>query len=65
MEVMHLPDTQEELLTVQEAATFLRLHYRTVQRMLKEGRLPGRKIGKEWRIHREELVKFARGEQPK
>lgn len=59
--------TEHKLLTCEEAATHLRLHPRTVGRMLQEGRLPGVKVGRQWRIRRVDLEAFlARsGDSPK
>ena len=45
-----------EILTPQEAADFLRVPLLTVQRQAKAGRLPGRRIGKEWRFSRSVLI---------
>ena len=45
-------------LTVEEAAGQLQLHPHTVRRILSAGGLPGRKIGKVWRIPADELAEF-------
>ena len=42
----------------QEAAEFLRVPLLTVQRQAKAGRLPGRRIGKEWRFSRTVLLEW-------
>lgn len=47
-----------ELLTVQEVADFLRTTSTTIYRWLKNGKLQGVKIGKEWRISRVALCGF-------
>ncbi len=47
-----------ELLTVEEVASFLRVAPNTVYRWCRSGKLPGIKIGKEWRISRAELDAF-------
>jgi len=47
---------EPEILTPQEAAEFLRVPLLTVQRQAKAGRLPGRRIGKEWRFSRTVLI---------
>jgi excisionase family DNA binding protein len=40
-----------ELLTAEQAAEQLQLHADTVRRLLREGEIPGRKVGKrQWRI---------------
>ena len=38
------------IFTVDEAAEFLQLTPRTIQLLLKQKKIPGRKIGKSWRI---------------
>jgi excisionase family DNA binding protein len=45
-----------ELVTVEEAATSLRLHIGTIRRQLNSGVLPGVRIGRGWRIRREDLL---------
>lgn len=46
-----------KLLTVEEVAKILRTTPNTVYRWLRSGRLPGTKIGKEWRIRSETIDK--------
>ncbi|MEW6183036.1 MAG: helix-turn-helix domain-containing protein [Bacillota bacterium] len=48
----------KELLTPQEAARILKIHVRTVYAHLRSGKLPGAKIGDNWRIKQEDLEKF-------
>ena len=55
---------QEEVLTVKEAATLLKLPEKTVRQKAREGVLPGRKIGKEWRFSRLALLAWLRGSEP-
>jgi len=50
-----LSDNELEILTPQEAADFLRVPLLTVQRQAKAGRLPRRRMGKEWRFFRSML----------
>jgi excisionase family DNA binding protein len=44
--------------TVEEVARDLRLHPKTVQRFIREGRLPARRVGKSYRILRADLAAF-------
>lgn len=44
-----------ELLNVEEVAKILQLHSMTVYRLVKEGKLPGFKVGGRWRFHRSAL----------
>jgi len=46
----------DEVLTPKDAARILRLNLETVRRLLREGLLPGRKVGlRQWRIRRVDL----------
>ena len=49
---------EDTLYSVDEVAEILHLHPRTVRIYLNEGKLAGRKIGKEWRISRAALNSF-------
>ncbi|MBI5443872.1 MAG: helix-turn-helix domain-containing protein [Deltaproteobacteria bacterium] len=43
------------VLTVEETAAVLKVKPATVRKLLREGQLPGKRIGKSWRILEEEL----------
>lgn len=49
---------QPEFLTVSEAAVLLRVADQTVRNELAARRLPGKKIGKEWRLSRTALIAY-------
>jgi excisionase family DNA binding protein len=48
----------QELYTVEQAAELLRLHAKTVLRAIHEGRLPANRMGKSYRIQRQDLEAF-------
>ena len=48
----------KQLFTVDEAAQRLNLHVKTVRRFIRDGRLPAKRIGKEYRITRAALDEF-------
>ena len=51
--------------TAEDAAEYLQVHVNTITRMIKEGKLKACKVGREWRITREELDEFVkRGGEP-
>jgi len=52
-----------ELLTPQEAAVYLRLNPQTAYRLLQTGRLPGVKIGRQWRIRKATLDAYLDGQR--
>ncbi len=43
------------VLTPEEAAAYLRINPQTVYRLLRAGKCPGVKIGRQWRIRRADL----------
>jgi len=49
-----------QVLTAEEAARYLRLHVKSVHRLVKEGKIPGRKVGGRWRFHRDDLEEWLR-----
>ena len=61
------------LLTLAEAATYLRVHPRTMTRLLQTQLVPGVKIGRQWRVRKADLDAYftaaasvaARTESPK
>jgi len=51
-----------EFYSVEELAVILDLHPKTVQRFIREGKIRGRKIGRAWKVHSEDLKEFAHAE---
>jgi excisionase family DNA binding protein len=49
---------KNELLTVREVAAYLRISRVTAWRWCQEGIIPAFRIGRSWRIHRDELLKL-------
>ena len=48
--------SEGEVLSAEEAATFLRVGLQTVLKESREGGLPCRKVGREWRYTRQALL---------
>ncbi len=53
---------QKEVLDVEEAATLLGISRWTVRALAKDGKLPARKLGKEWRFSRQALLRYLGGD---
>lgn len=49
---------QKEILTIEEAAEFLQLSKRSVYKLLRQGKIPGRKILNKWRFEKENLKRW-------
>jgi excisionase family DNA binding protein len=48
-----------EYLDVVEAARILKVHWETVKRLCREGRIPAQKVHNKWLIHKDDLGTFA------
>ena len=55
---------QGDVLTLAEAARFLRVQESAVLDLAGRQELPGRQIGSEWRFHRDALADWLRAESP-
>ncbi len=55
---------EHEYLTAEQVAEKLQMHPTIVRRMLAAGELPGRKLGKSWRVVASELHEFMLGKTP-
>ncbi|MHB0871121.1 MAG: helix-turn-helix domain-containing protein [Chloroflexota bacterium] len=53
---------EREVLDVEEAAALLGISRWTVRALAKDGKLPARKLGKEWRFSRQALLRYLCGD---
>jgi len=51
-------DNSSPVMTSTEAADYLKMHVKTVCRLAKEGKIPAKKVGSEWRFLRPVLEKW-------
>jgi len=51
----------EEILTIGELSAHLRVHPTTIYRLLREGRIPGFRVGSAWRFSRSAIENWERG----
>ncbi len=50
--------TQEEVFTIKELSDYLRVHPTTIYRLLRQGRLPGFRVGSNWRFNRSAIEQW-------
>lgn len=55
------PNKAPELMTIAEAVEMLRMRRQTIVDLVKRGEIPGRKLGREWRISRSQLLRYVEG----
>jgi len=53
-------NADDKVLTIQELAEYLKLSLSTAYKLAQEGKIPGQKVGKHWRFHRDEIDKWLR-----
>ena len=53
----------KEILTVEEAAAYLQIGKRSLYRLAKQGKIPGKKILNKWRFERESLKRWVSEDQ--
>jgi excisionase family DNA binding protein len=54
--------SDEDILTIAELSEHLRVHPTTIYRLLREGRIPGFRVGSAWRFSRASIEKWEHGE---
>jgi excisionase family DNA binding protein len=64
VEVTSTPDVGDEVLTLAEVATLLKVSTDAVQSRAEEGELPGRRFGKEWRFARMAVLAWLADGEP-
>lgn len=55
----------DEIMTIQEVALYLKLNDKTTYRLASEGKLPGFKVGGSWRFKRTDLEKWVEEQKQK
>jgi excisionase family DNA binding protein len=50
--------TASKVMTSEDAAEYLKMHVKTVCRLAKEGKIPAKKVGSEWRFLRSVLDRW-------
>lgn len=48
----------EDILTASQVAALLKVHLRTVYKLVRRGTIPGRKFGGGWRFSKNEILKM-------
>jgi excisionase family DNA binding protein len=54
--------SQDEIFTIKELSEHLRVHPTTIYRLLRQGRLPGFRVGSNWRFNRAVIEQWERSQ---
>ncbi len=52
---MDMAKSEDDILTIEEVARYLKMKPQTIYKWAQEGQIPGAKIGKEWRFRKQML----------
>jgi excisionase family DNA binding protein len=55
-----MPKTRVRILTPSELSEYLHVHKSTIYRLLREGKLPGFRVGSDWRFHVDAIEQWQR-----
>ena len=55
-----MPNTKARILNVSELSKYLHIHKTTIYRLLREGKLPGFRVGSDWRFHVDAIEQWQR-----
>ena len=56
---------EKEILTIEEAAAYLQIGKRSIYKLAKEGKIPGKKVLNKWRFEKESLRSWVSGSEGK
>ena len=56
--------SENDVMTTEEVSQYLRIDEQTVRDLLRARKLPGRKVGRSWRVLRSELDAWLRQPEP-
>ena len=56
--------TQDMVMTIDDLAKYLKLSTSTLYKLCAEGKVPGQKVGRHWRFHREIVDAWLKKEKP-
>lgn len=50
-----MPAPSNDIMTIEDLAAYLQISKSTLYKLVQDGRLPGQKVGKRWRFHKEAI----------
>lgn len=56
-------DQLDQVMTLEELAAYLKLPKSTTYKLVQEGRIPGQKLGKQWRFGKQAIDQWLNNEQ--
>lgn len=53
-----MAEERDPVLTIDELSDYLKIPKSTLYKLLQEGKVPGQKVGRHWRFHREVIDRW-------
>ena len=53
-----MAEQQNPVLTIDDLSEYLKISKSTLYKLVQEGKIPGQKIGRHWRFHRETIERW-------
>lgn len=53
-----MEETQDNILTIENLSSYLKIPKSTLYKLAQDGKLPGQKIGKDWRFRRDVIDRW-------
>ena len=60
-----MAENKEPVLTIDELSEYLKISKSTLYKLAQEGKVPGQKVGRHWRFHRQRIDRWLIEEKPK
>ncbi len=51
----------DEVMTIEELADYLKISKSTLYKLVQDGGMPGQKVGKRWRFHKDSIDEWLKG----
>jgi excisionase family DNA binding protein len=58
-----MPQVPSQILSLQELSAYIRIAPSSVYKLVRQGAIPGRKVGKKWRFHKQAIDRWLQGSQ--
>jgi excisionase family DNA binding protein len=59
-----MDEQHDRVLTIDELSLYLKIAKSTLYKLAQEGKLPGQKVGRHWRFHKEAVDQWLRQRKP-
>ena len=60
-----MPQVPSQILSLDELSVYLKIARSSLYKLVRAGGIPGKKVGKNWRFHRNAIDKWLQGNQVK